>query len=185
MNSRLKLLWMLSILLTACLSAGLIGSGTSAVFSDSVTLRQQIRTGHVKLTIVKIDDVALDPPADERVNVQDTVKGTDVDVTRVVELRNDGTLTIHSLHLTTTLGGNDVRGGTDLRVTVTLKDAAGTSTATRTLDQWQGPARRLDLPGALPPRATVTVELHTVGTIDDARSPDGVQPAYRFTGTDQ
>jgi predicted ribosomally synthesized peptide with SipW-like signal peptide len=180
MSIKLKIAWILSILATALTSFGLVGSGTSASFSDTASVTHQIQTGHVKLRIVKVDGQALDPAVDEY-RLSDAVKGTKADITRLVKLRNDGTLDLTSLFLTTTpAAGDDVALAAALTVTVRLDDGTGATEASRTLADWETGPQALELPNALTPGESVTVTMHTQGKVDlqeDAR----VEPTYAFT----
>lgn len=180
---RTKLAWSASLLLAAVLGAGLAGQGTYAVWSDSVAVTHTITTGHLKLKIVAVDGQALDVPADEYA-LADDVRGSQVDLTRVVEIRNDGTLPVAVLTLTTTPSPDDVAVlAEELTLEVRVTDESGEAVSAATLASWEssGPAD-LGLPTTMEPGESVLVTLHVTGTLTGHEKDSGVQPVYTFTG---
>ena len=181
MSIKLKVAWILSILATALASLGLVGNATSATFSDTVTVTHEIQTGHVKIRIVSVDGQAVDPPVRDY-RLTDVVKGARADITRVVELRNEGSLEASSLFLTATPGAGDSPTlAKQLSVTVGIQDDTGATQAVRTLAEWEAAPRELDLPSKLAPGESVTVTMHTTGTLDMGEKAQGVEPTYAFT----
>lgn len=180
MSIKLKVAWILSILATALASFGLVGNGTSASFSDTVTVTHEIRTGHVKLRIVKVDGQALDPPVEEQ-RLSDVVTDTKTDLTRVVELRNDGTIDVTSLFLTTTPGENDSEAlTTALLITVQLTSETGATEVARSLAEWEAAPQQVRLPRPLAPGGSLTVTMRTKGELEGSEDMS-VEPTYRFT----
>lgn len=181
MSIKLKIAWILSVLVTALASFGLVGNGTSASFSDTVTVTHHIQTGQVKLRIVQVDGQALDPVTAEHW-LTDVVKDTKADITRVLELRNDGTVDITSLFLTTTPGRGDSTDFAEaLSVTVQLGSQAEATEAARTLADWESAPQKLNLPSSLAPGESLTVTMHTKGGLEATREEGRVEPTYSFT----
>lgn len=182
MTTRLKIAWILSILATALASFGFVGSGTSASFSDTVTVTHKIQTGRLKLSLVKVDGQALEPPVQDY-RLSDQIKGANSDLTRELELRNEGTVDIASIFLgATPTEGDSVALAEALTVTVGLIDQDGATETARSLASWESGPRKLQLPSILAPGESVTVTMHTTGKVELDAKDAKVEPVYTFTG---
>ena len=182
MRPRIVMAWGASVLAALLVGAGLGGPGTLAAFSDSVTVTQEITTGRVTIVLTAVDGTALAEPSDSH-HLTDTLSSTTVDLGHELTLRNDGTLDIGSLALTTTPSNADLAPAMAKLVLEATYTAADGTTATQShpLSYWLAEPRTFATSLGLDPDEAVDVALHLTGILPAEDQGEVVELTYRFT----
>jgi predicted ribosomally synthesized peptide with SipW-like signal peptide len=184
MSVKLKVAWILSIVVTAMASAGLLGAGTSASFSDSVVVTHEIRTGRVEILLTAVDGKPLTDPSDSH-HLTDMLSGTTVDLKHQLTLHNDGTLDIGDLTLTTSPSPADIApemAKLILKVSYAAPDG-GTATESHPLSYWLASPRTVATDLGLPSGHDLDVEIHLTGKLATRDQDPTTELTYRFTGS--
>lgn len=185
MRTRIVMAWGASVLAALLLGAGLTGPGTRAAFSDSVDVTQEIRTGRVAIVLTAVDGKDLPAPVDEY-TVRDTLTTAAVDLSHDLTLRNDGTLDIGSLSLTTTPAPAEVAPEMArmlLAVSASIAGERTSVTRSHPLSYWLAEPRSIARELGLAPGQEATVHLHLTGDLGRADLGDGTDLTYRVTAT--
>lgn len=181
MRTRIVMAWGASVLAALLVGASLGAPGTRAAFSDSVTVTQEIRTGRVTVVLTAVDGTALANPSDSH-HLTDALSSQTVDLRHALTLRNDGTLDIGFLSLTTSPSNVDIAPAMAklvLEAAYTGRDGKE-MTQSHPLSYWLAEPRTFATGLGLAPGDALDVGLHLTGTLP-TEEQGAVELTYQFT----